>query len=194
MKKVSAKKFESRPVKIAVALGLAVGALAVGFTAEHDAAKAVSTSLASKEVSKPAPKPVGLRMSEMGKIALPGNTSETVYACISYMTNTETFLIDQVVVNSPKGTYDEFHTKMIDRSEDNGRGKILAQTPEVNNWGIGNNPANSITQEKIINPKADNYISFYGVWNGPHATVGAGGAIQSFYKQSSNLSDKITNC
>ena len=179
MKKSSTKAFEAKSPKVLIPIGLAAASVLTYFTVGNDTAKQVVSPTPTIELAQPEARPGVIPMSEIGKIVLANDTyTETIYACVTKTASNENFLIDRVVLNAPVRINSEFGTGLIDRSKKNNTGRIIHNPTEQNMWGVGDNAANTNSQQMIMDPKSNNFVTFYGSWNGTNSTVGDAGALE----------------
>ena len=166
MSEFSKKKFDVKsPVNLAVAGLTLAGALSFVIVHEVDHAASYKASPTETEIAKTklAPKPFGIKMSKIGKVSLPGNASETFYACDDDFSNSKSLLIDRVVLSPAKGTnVGNYYTYMTNAHQDRLQdSKTTDETLTENNWGDGNNSANTISQEMVLKSNFNNYVTFY---------------------------------
>jgi hypothetical protein len=179
MKKSTTEKFERKTSKVLIPIGLAVAGVLANFVVGSDTTSAATKPSKSIEIGKPITTPNGWVMSEIGKVVLAnGKYSETIYVCVQKLPNNEDFLADRVILNAPKRIDSEFATGMIDRSNKTTKAKNLGNISNLNVWGNGNNTANATSQQMTIDSKIDNFVTFYGSWNGPNSTEGDGAALR----------------
>jgi len=188
MKKSSSKVFEAKSPKVLIPIGLAAAGVLAYFTAGSDTTKQASIPISVIEVAQPEAKPGLIPMSEIGKIVLAnGRYNETIFACITKTANGENFLIDRVVLNAPIKIDSEFGTSMVDRSTRKITDTDIVSTPVLRVWGVGNNAANTISQQMTLDPKSMNFVTFYGSWNGSHSTEGDVGTLKPILVPSKQL-------